>query len=343
VDPIPACLERGHEPPRELEEMLDALREVPIGWFPALRPEIERIDQARRLEEAFARARLRATDWLARNQKRSAEQAQTLSQTRLAGAASTGVQIALQAFNTRLARTLQVRAQLPLDGLALLGWKTLRDRALAELSIEDLAGAGRAGAALARAGLVELDHIGSVAACFLEVLRQVPAGIRLGWAETLSVHDEAPDLSRITVAPRWNEIALPERRELEHLHRWLFGRVDTANAEARATMSEIVRVCLLLASHAPVSAIVEGRPERSDSVATGETFQVAVGRGTPAIGMIVAFGPAASPARGVIEDIVGERLLVRVTGAPAGPVALTPATELRFSRPVEGQLLGATR
>jgi hypothetical protein len=182
-----------------------------------------------------------------------------------------------------------------------------------------------------------------VAAGFLEVLRQVPAAIRLGWAETLSVHDEAPDLGDISVAPRWSEIALPERRELEHLHRWLFGRVDLANPEARAAMSEIVRVCLLLASHAPVSAIVEGRPERNDTVAAGEVFQVAVGRGTPSIGMAVAFGSAAAPARGVIEDIVGERVLVRVTGAPAGPVALTPQTELRFARQVEGPLLGTKR
>ncbi len=343
VDPIPAVLERGHEPPRELEEMVDALREAPIGWFPALRAEIDRIDQANRLKDAFARGRLRATDWLVRNDARAADQARILAQSRLSGLASSGVQIALNALNGRMARSLQIRASLPLDLLAPLGWKALRDRALAELSIEDLAGAGKAGAALARAGLAELDRIGSVAAGFLEVLREVPAAIRLGWAETLSVHDEAPDLGDISVAPRWTEIALPERRELEHLHRWLFGRVDLANPEARAAMSEIVRVCLLLASHAPVSALVEGRPERNDTVAAGEVFQVAVGRGTPSIGMAVAFGAAAAPARGVIEDIVGERVLVRVTGAPAGPVALTPQTELRFARQVEGQLVGTRR
>src|SRR5690606_9131351 len=122
-----------------------------------------------------------------------------------------------------------------------------------------------------------------------------------------------------------------EWRELEYLYCWLFGCVDTAIADARAVMSEIVCVCLLLASHVLVSGIVVGCPECNDTVATGQTFQVAVAQGRLAIGMVVAFGAVVTPVWGVIEDIVGEWVFVWVTAAPVGPVVLMPATELCFA------------
>jgi hypothetical protein len=230
----------------------------------------------------------------------------------------------------------------------------LRDRATKELSIEDLSGAGRAGMALAREGLRELDDIGAVTACFLESLRSVPATIRLGWAETLSVHDDPPDLSDITRAPGWSSIPLVstnladdavvdrapvDRRQLEHLHRWLFSRIDVTDPEARSAMSEIVRVCLLLASHAPVSEIVEGATDDGPSLGVGESFEVSIEQGEAAVGMIATFADNALRGSGVVEDIVGTKALVRITHAPAGPLAIRSDVGVRFARPKRRRLL----
>ena len=340
-DPIPACLEGSVEPPEELEEMVDALRDAPVGWFPTLAGEIGRIDRARRLRDAWERARDRARRWLDRHARDLRRTGIVAPGHRVAGKGATGVRLALGAARARWAAMHRARAERSLADLGKLGWRTLRDRATAELSMDDLAGAGRAGAALAREGLRELGQIASVAGCFLETLRQTPAEIRLGWAETLSVHDDPPDLSVIARARDWSSIPFEERRLLEHLHRWLFSRVDRKNPDARAAMSEIVRVCLLLASHAPVSAIIEGAPADSSILSLGETFEVSVSRGEAAAGMAVTFIDRGKRGLGVVEDIVGTKALIRLTHVPQGQIAITPRMGVRFSRQVQVRLMSS--
>jgi len=336
TDPIPACLAGGEDPPEELDEMIETLRQAPVGWFPTLADEIRRIDRARALRDAWERARDRARSWLGIYETRS--RAQIVAR-RLSGKAATGVRIALNRMRANWARYLRARAERPLEELGSLGWKALRDRATKELSIEDLAGAGRAGAALARDGLEEFERIGQVAACFLDTLRTVDARIRLDWAEQLSVHDEPPDLSVITRAPGWTSIPFQDRRLLEHLHRWMFGRIDGKDGEARHAMSEIVRVCLLLASHAPVSEIVEGMVEDDKSLSVGETLQVSVDKGEATIGMIASFEGTGIRGKGVVEDLIGAKALVRITEAPLGHVTVSPETAVKFAQPPRRRVL----
>ncbi|TVQ32919.1 MAG: hypothetical protein EA356_12810 [Geminicoccaceae bacterium] len=341
-DPIPICLERGLEPPEALADMVQSLRQAPIGWFVHLRDGVRRLDQSRHLLQAWRYGRHRARFWLDHYGREVQAQAQAGAAPRLAGPGATGVRLAVAAMQARVHEQLQARIARPLEPLEKLGWQALGERATAELSIEDLAEAGRAGAALARDGLVEVARIGTVAACFLEELRGVAATTRLQWAEALSMYDAPVDLTDITRAPSWTAIPFERRRLLEHLHRWLVGRIDQRQPGAASAMSEVIRVCLLLSSHAPVSDIVEGRIERPLLVNEGQRFEVSIVRGTVAAGMLVTFGPAARQALGVVRDVVGTTAVVDATQVPGGSVSVAADTTLAFARAAASRLLART-
>ncbi|MDH3661542.1 MAG: hypothetical protein OEU92_16195, partial [Alphaproteobacteria bacterium] len=337
-DPIPACLEGGDPPAEELQEMVDNLREAPVGWFPSLAAEVDRINRPHYFIDVWRAARRRAEVWLERVPERTKVLTTTTDQRRVAGKAATGVRLALAASYSQISHVVAVKAARPLDDLTALSWLNLRERVSKELSIDDLAGAGPAGARLNRRGLRELGQIASVTACFLATLRETPTTIRLQWAETLSVHDDPPDLFDITRAVGWTSLPFEQRRVLEHMHRWLFARIDRTIDEARRAMSEIVRVCLLLASHAPVSEIVEGTPAETKTLAKDETFEVAIGKGAAAIGMVASFA-GGKAGLGVVKDIIGAKALVQVTYAPGGQVAISPSEAVRFTNPMQMQLM----
>jgi hypothetical protein len=167
---------------------------------------------------------------------------------------------------------------------------------------------------------------------------KVPAELRLVWADQLSEHDQAVDLVETGAIPAWSSVPLAERRELEVMHAWLFGRIDKGNEQARAMISTLVRVCLLMASHAPVSSIVEGAVVETRNVGAGESFEVDVGLGRPQIGMIATIGSGTVLNRGIIEDIVGTRVRVRVTDVAGPRIALSANAPIAFSAPVSVRL-----
>lgn len=335
---LPACLESSAELPDEIEEILEAMGDAPVGWYPEIAADLDGLKRPEHYLGAWQRALDRAGLWLARNAQATPRIGYAGTQGRVAGKASTGVYTALTGVLAQRKAVLQTRTRRTMDSLVGVSWLTLRQAALSELSIEDLEQGGKAGRDAARKGAKMLRQAGAVAACFLAGLRKVPVELRLLWAETLSEHDQAVDLMDVGAIPGWPAVPLAERRQLEVMHAWLFGRIDKSNGESRAMISTLVRVCLLMASHAPVSSIVEGAVVETKNVGPGESFEVDVGLGRPQIGMVATIGSGTVLNRGIIEDIVGTRVRVRVSQVAGPRIALSANTPVAFSAPVSVQL-----
>jgi hypothetical protein len=335
---LPACLETTAELPDEIEELIEALNDAPVGWYPEIAKDLAGLSEPRHYLDAWQRAVDRAGLWLARNADATPRKAYAGTQDRVAGKASTGVYTALSGVLAQRKAVLHARTKRTMSSLNGASWQSLKQTALVELSIEDLERGGKAGREAARKGAIMLRQIGAVATCFLAGLRKAPANLRLIWADQLSEHDAAVDLSDTSYIPDWGHVPLEERRELDVMHAWLFGRIDRNNEAARAMLSTLIRICLLMASHAPVSSIVEGAVVETKTIGPGESFEVDIGLGRPQIGMIATIGTGAKLNRGIIEDIVGTRARVRVADGAGERIALTAQTAIAFSAPVTVRL-----
>jgi hypothetical protein len=335
---LPACIESDAELPDEIEEILDAMNDVPVGWYPEVAKDLDGLTRPEHYYSAWQRGLDRSAIWLARNMESTPRIAYSGAHARVAGKASTGVYQALSGLLAQRKSILQNRGRRTMESLNGVSWTSLRQAALSELSIEDLEQGGKAGRDAARKGAQMLRQIGAVANCMLAGLRKVPGELRLIWADQLSEHDQAIDLLDTGAIPGWSSIELAERRELDVMHAWLFGRIDQTNEQARAMMSTLVRVCLLMASHAPVSAIVEGTIIDTRNVGPGESFEVDIGLGRAQIGMVATIGSGSLLHRGIIEDIVGTRVRVRLSDVDGPRVAVSANASIAFSAPVAVRL-----
>jgi hypothetical protein len=327
ADPVPACLLDDVEPPEALAEMLAVLRDVPLAWLPAMRSLIARLDRPALLDKVYVQVKLRAQLKLAAAEREPQPR----------DGIDAGAPRALAAVTRLLGTYREVgrnfqRARLDLDlaSQARLGWEERRRRAEQELSLNDLIESGGRPDLVRRAS-VELEQIERVAACLLQRFGEVPAATRLGWSQVLSTFDEAQDLSRLDRLPGWRQLDFALARELASLVIWLFGRVDPNVAEARTLISDLVRVCLLLASHAPVDEIVAGHLEADAAGKVGDLIDLAIDRGKPRIGMRVAiYRNDRVMLQGVVQDLAGQAARVKVVQAEASTFRLDRLAKARL-------------
>ena len=162
-----------------------------------------------------------------------------------------------------LAPRLAAVRTLDVAGLAATAtWQAVRAQAEEVVSFADLAEGGHGRADVARAAAAELANIRSIAACLHAEFSGVMPSLRLDWAEALSAFDDPPNLRNLASLPRWAEIPYIDRRQMQAYVDWLFAQVEPNQPQGVALVNDVVRMCLLLASHAPVDRIVAGRMAR---------------------------------------------------------------------------------
>jgi hypothetical protein len=330
--PVPECLARAAAIPAELRAMVDLLREVPLKWFAYAPQLLDRLDQPEILHQTIQGAKARAQGlYLA---KQAVESPQ----------ASSGLLV--KAINSVFAAQHQVvtqyrtqAAQLNLATLAGQSWQRSRDLARDALSLGDLIEAGHGRSDVAQQATRELDNIARVAGCLYSAFGEVLPSIRLNWAERLSQYDEPVNLRNLANLPRWGEIEYLDRREMQSLVDWLYQRVDARQSEAVAIMSDLVRVCILLASHAPVKQIIAGHVSEPTTAQEGGLVRLAVDPGKVRVGMAVTmYAGSQVVAQGVVEDLTAGQAAARVVKTLAGTVQLEQGARVQFS---EQTALGA--
>ena len=244
---IAICRREHEEAPDEIHDYVQLLREVPVAWFPAISGMVSRIE---RLESAHAALRT------------AVERAITprlLAAPMMVSAKSrylAGVQNALVAGRRVVEQRRLAVAQFDLIRIAALSLAEAQVHLTQASTIGDLVAGTHRQPALTKAALDEIDAITTIAGCLHESFGEVGAAVRLGWAETLSAFDQPAPLQNLAGLPGWGEVPVELRRSLQGFVDWLFGRIDRQNAAAHDAINELIRVCLLMAAHAPVDKII---------------------------------------------------------------------------------------
>lgn len=308
VEPaVPACLREHPDTPDELLDMLRVVREAPASWFVTLPPIIQRLDKIDHLVRLFSSAQARAVTGIAMPQLML-----RMDTTDRIGAGI--ARVATRQIDA-LAPRLDMLRRLDVSVLAQTTWQGLRAQAEAVVSFGDLAEGGHGRADVTKAAAAELDNLRAVVSCLHAEFSGVLPIIRLQWAEMLSEFDDPPNLRNLASLPRWPEIAYLDRRRMQSYVDWLFAQVPAAQPQAIALINDVVRMCLLLASHAPVDRIVQGRLARPVSgAAIGTRIPLTVlNNNTLRIGMqALLYRNATLIGRALVEDLGQQEVSARL-------------------------------
>lgn len=323
LPPVPACIAENLTPPPDLSTMLDVFKDAPAAWLRYAMLAVQELRRPADLRLTLADAKVRAQVLQAVPQKaiQATQGIQAAALTRVISAQSQ----ALQPF--KLSRTT-----LDLSFLATDSWSRTAEQAKAVLNLGDLI--SNSNPAVAQHAARELYDIGQVGTCLYRSMAEVPAALRLEWAVRLSQFDTPIALRMLTALPRWEAVDFARRRDTQALVDWLYSRVDLGQPSAVALMDDYVRVCILLASHAPISQIVGGRLARPAVVRPGERIEIAV---LPRfiqqveIGMqAVVYAGADVAAVAVVRDISGGQVQAEVMKTQAPSVHLAQDTGVQF-------------
>jgi hypothetical protein len=335
--PVPACLREHPDLPDELDDMLRVVREAPAKWFVKAPPLFQRLDRFEPLLRMVSTAKARAQTGLAVPLMTQAQGSSKL--------ASAITQVAARQVQ-QLAPRLSAMQALDLSALAASSWQAQRVQAEQLVSFADLADGGHGRADVARAAAAELENIRRIVACLHAEFSGVVPILRLQWAETLSEFDTAPNLRNLASLARWNEIAFADRRQMQAYVDFLFSQIEPGIAEAVALVNDVVRMCLLLASHAPVDRIVSGRLARPvPGVVPGTRIPLLVTDFSRLrIGMeAVAWRGEQVVARALVEDIASSEVSARVTHTLSQSVELTADVRVQFTEAGMSSLQAASQ
>jgi hypothetical protein len=326
--PIPACLVEAVPAPPELRALVDLFREAPLKWFTQLPALLDRLDRPDLLHGVFLTARQRA----------ATKQLAVAPVQPVTGVSTRAVQTLQKVFFAQqqvVAQHRAMTAQFDLSALASQSWKVSREQADTIVSLGDLIDGGHGRVELARQAARELENIYRIAACLYAGFGQVLPSLRLDWTERLSQFDEPVNLRNLSSLPRWNEIEYLDRLDLQTLVDWLYQRVDVRQSEAVALVSDLVRSCLLLASHAPINQIISGHVPKATTVTPGGRVELtAVDFTRIRVGMnVLMYAGARVVAQAVVEDLSAGQVAARVVHAEGKSVALEQNARVQFAEP----------
>ena len=330
--PAPTCLQEHADVPDELRDMLAVVREAPADWFRLQTLLLDGLDRVDLLLKAVRTAQVRTQ----------------LAQAPALPAVQTGVAAAIGAVQLRQQQQVSlVRAQslqLDLSRLATLTWQGVRAEASKVVSLGDLIDGEHGNGLVARNAAAFFDRFGHICGCLHAAFSGVLPAIRLDWAEILSEFDRAANLRNLSILPRWPEIEYADRRRMQALVDWLFDQLIPNEPRAIDLVNDVVRMTLLLASHAPVGRIIAGRLPRPITVRPGIHIPlVALDPARLRVGMqALVYRGEAIVARGVVEDLGQEEVSARVTYTAQATVDLDEAVRVQFASATEVSLAAAT-
>ncbi|HYO69915.1 MAG TPA: hypothetical protein VEU33_27950 [Archangium sp.] len=204
------------------------------------------------------------------------------------------------------------------------------------LSLGDLIDTAQGRPEVGQGAATELALIAKVATALYERFGQVLPVIRMEWAERMSQYDAPVNLHNLSRLPRWAEIDGTARREMQTLVDWLFQRVVPIQREAFYLMNDLVRTCMLLASHAPVNELLSGELSKTTMARVGGSLELKVTQMRVRIGMHVVVRTTEQTVQAVVVDLSSGLVRARVLSTSAAMVQLPEKTPAFFSEPARG-------
>lgn len=321
--PLPACLRDHHDVPDELEEMLKVVREAPASWFMRVPKLLDKLDRSDLLLGAVKSAQQRMPQLTARKPVPAPA----------AGKLGNAVAQMLTRQSTLLAARMEAVSRVNLDLLAAGTWKNLRNQAQDIVSLGDIIDGGHGKSAVANEAADEFNRISAVCSCLHAEFCGVPALIRLGWAEILSQFDDTPKLRNLGSLPRWAEIDSTDRRQMQTYVDWLFAQLEPKQVQGEALINDVIRMCLLLASHAPVGRIIVGHlPRLITAVRPGIRIPLqALDQSKLRVGMqAILYRLNTVVARAVVEDVGKGEVSARVLHTNEAQIDLDVDVRVHF-------------
>lgn len=325
--PVPACLQQHDEPPDPLRAYVQLFRHSPARWFTVIGPRLKELNTKEKLVELLSAARRSALDF-------TAEKRLAFSSPGFAAATQT----VLRSSYSLIEGFRAAGAALQVPRAELISWENLRREAEQHASLRDII-AGRHGhAALARAAADELELIEQVATCLHAEFAAVAPAIRLGWVQRYSEFDKPSPLRDLTVLPRFGSLPRAARRRFQAFVDWLFGRVDLKQRAAFNLINDLVRLCLLLASHAPVKKLIAGHVPRPVPARPGALIPIRpINPAQVRVGMEFHVWQASTiVARGHVEDLRDGEVSARVERAQTATTMIDQTMRVQFVAPAFG-------
>ncbi len=304
--PLPLCDVSVVETPESVAAMLDVLRDAPMKWFGAVQVILPHLSRLSDLQVTIVNAKKRAESRITVHPFLNMDY-------QMPDQLLQGIGGALRQSQQRVQVERKKTRVLDLNAFQGMGWQESIKRVSEVVSLGDLIDGnhGRMGASQRSAR--ELDLIADVVTCLYVGFSEVPAAIRLDWARRLSQFDQPVDLGNLFTLPRFGELNYLERHNLQRLVDWLFGRIVSQHSEARHMISDLIRVALLAAGHAPVNQLIAGYIPEPIVVHPGSFVNVVVDQTRVRVGMAVSMvSRGAALARGRVADISGGRVTAEV-------------------------------
>ena len=327
ADPLPPCLNDDQPIPRELRAMTDLLRDAPLVWFSSLPQSLDRIDRVDSLVRLFDSAMQRINPGVG-----SAVDVATIT------TGSTQISQTIRGIYGQSLQMVQQHrrliARIDLNAIAAQSWRQSRQQAEKILTLGDLLDGNHRRPELSNQAATMLEQLSRVATCLHARFAAVRPALRLDWAERLSQFDEPVNLRTLTNLPRWGEIDDLGRRELQSLVDWLFQQFSSNQAEAIDFGSDLVRLSLLLACHAPVNQIISGRVLKPTTVRPNDRLQISMDPLQVRIGMSVLVYSNLNTvvARGIVDDLNGGLAIAKITQTTQVNLALSESSRVQFLR-----------
>ena len=322
--PVPACLKAHQDAPDELSDLLAVVREAPSRWFALVPALLDKLDRVDLLVKTMQSAQLRSQIL----NLRVAAQPAAMVVRGVAGAIA-----ALQGKQLAAVQQLRV-ATTRIDPVLIgkLGWQGARVEAEKVVSLGDLIDGEHGSGFVASRAAAVFENISRIAACLHEAFSEVLPAIRLDWAERLSQFDATPRLRNLAGLPRWGELDYETRRQLQAFADWLFGQMKTGDGEAEALMNDVVHMCLLLASHAPVNRIISGRLPAPITAVPGIRLPIRVADGLKLrIGMqALVYQADRVVARARVDDLGSTEVSTTVLHVEGSRLELAAETRVQF-------------
>ncbi|MDO8356398.1 MAG: hypothetical protein Q7U76_08430 [Nitrospirota bacterium] len=328
--PVPACLAGHEEVPQALRAMVALFRHAPVKWFPRFPGLLEKLDRVDMLQRTIVEAKASL---------------QALGTADLAEGAATvvssgvGDRLGLMVSGVYAAqRSVVMERRLDLSGfdasqLANTSWTQMLSHAHDLLSLGDVLEGRHGQAELTTQVSRELADMANVAACLYAQFGDVRPVLRLEWAERLSQFDAPANLRNLSTLPRWAEVEPLARRSMQTLADWLYGQVDARNTQAVGLMHDLVRMCLLLASHAPVNQIIAGHVEKPTTVKPGSRIPLVISPGAVRVGMHVSlYAGSQIVAQGLVEDVGNRQAIAHVMQTALPSVTLSAQAVAHFTQ-----------
>lgn len=322
-DPVVACNRDHPDVPEEVQAYTDLFRDVPVSWFPKLAAAVATIPRLDAARATLVAVRTRA-------QIAAAIPAPAPAPAPTGAKFLRSVQLAAAAQRVVLEQRRVVASAINLAAIGSLSLVDTQTQIQQLASVSDLLDPAHRQPALAQQAGDLLRNIAQVAACLHAGFGEVAPAIRLAWADTLSEFDQPAPLASLANLPQWGDVPIEQRRTLQGLDDWLLAQIDTGNVQASGAMSELVRIALLMAAHAPVDRIIPARLVAPAPARVGAPIRLAVDISKLRIGMATLIRDKTDTlvSQAVVSDLSDGFATATIVKAPAALTTIT--SDLRF-------------